>query len=90
MLYVCLSSLPLYTMCLLDFGNVPTVWYLLLIFGNKRFQQDGFNRTSSNKLLFIGNCMMSSVSKNGPILKPQALYSTISDLILNLYVNHQQ
>jgi len=33
---------------------------------------------------------MSSVSKDGPILKPQALYSTISDLILKLYVNHQQ
>jgi hypothetical protein len=54
---------PLCNICLLDFGNVPTVLHLLLIFGNKRFQQDGFNRTSSNKLLFIGNCMIVLVLK---------------------------
>jgi hypothetical protein len=34
------SSLPLCTVCRLYFGNVLTMWYLLLIFGNKRFQQD--------------------------------------------------
>ena len=29
-------SLPICTICPSDFGNVPTVWYLLLISGNKK------------------------------------------------------